>query len=92
VTTNSMKKQKKIHLINPVRARTVSSKLEWMRDNIKNQPVTLSTTIGLYSDSRPKAMLMSKKKKKRGKVEHGDTEKALEEDKAYSTRELEEDF
>jgi hypothetical protein len=36
--------------------------------------------------------VLSKKKKKRGKAEHGDTEKALEEDKAYSTRELEEDF
>jgi hypothetical protein len=37
-------------------------------------------------------IVLSKKKKKRGKAEHGDTEKALEEDKAYSTRELEEDF
>jgi hypothetical protein len=35
---------------------------------------------------------MSKKKKKQRKEKHEDTEKALEEDKAYSTTELEEDF
>jgi hypothetical protein len=35
---------------------------------------------------------MSKKKKKQRKETHEDTEKAMEEDKAYSTTELEEDF
>jgi hypothetical protein len=36
--------------------------------------------------------MVSKKKKKQRKQAHEDAEKILEEDKAYSTRELEEDF
>jgi len=35
---------------------------------------------------------MSKKKKKQRNATHKDTEKVMEEDKAYSTMELEEDF
>jgi hypothetical protein len=35
---------------------------------------------------------MSKKKKKQKKEAHSDTEKIIEEDKAYSTMEREEDF
>jgi len=35
---------------------------------------------------------MNKKKKKQRKETHDDTEKVIEEDKAYSTMEREEDF
>jgi len=35
---------------------------------------------------------MSRKKKKPRKEEHHDSEKTIEEDKAYSTMEIEEDF
>jgi hypothetical protein len=35
---------------------------------------------------------MSRKKKKPGKEKHDDSEKIIEEDKAYSTMEIEEDF
>jgi hypothetical protein len=43
-------------------------------------------------DFRQPGERMSRKKKKPKKVTVRDTEKAIEEDKAYSTMELEEDF
>jgi hypothetical protein len=36
--------------------------------------------------------MSKRKKKKQRKITHRNTEKAMEEDKAYSTMELEEDF
>jgi UDP-2,3-diacylglucosamine pyrophosphatase LpxH len=60
---------------------------------LKVKSKTLLTVIELFPRIRDKlAQYMDKKKKKQRKKTHDDAEKIMEENKAYSTRELEEDF